>query len=80
MTDNIKNIIDKFEAGYIFTADDFSVTVREAKNVSKKSCFFRKKNEKIVSLRIVDLSGKTIYQFNEAKNQINVSALLQRNL
>ena len=35
MTDTIKNTIDKFEAGYIFTADDFSTTVTEAKNVSK---------------------------------------------
>ena len=35
MTDIIKNSIDKFEAGYIFTADDFSTTVNEAKNVSK---------------------------------------------
>jgi len=35
MTDNVKNMIDKFEAGYIFTADDFSTTVNEAKTVSK---------------------------------------------
>ena len=31
---------------------------------------------KVEVVRIVDLSGKTIYQFNETKNQINVSALL----
>ena len=35
MIDNIEYIIDRFEDGYIFTADDFSTTVREAKNVSK---------------------------------------------
>ena len=35
MIDNVEYIIDKFEAGYIFTADDFSTTVGEAKNVSK---------------------------------------------
>ena len=35
MTDIVKNTIDKFEAGYVFTADDFSTTVREAKTVSK---------------------------------------------
>jgi len=35
MADNIKYMIDKFEAGYIFTAYDFSMTVGEAKNVSK---------------------------------------------
>jgi len=32
MTDKIKNTIDKFEAGYVFTADDFSTTVGEAKS------------------------------------------------
>jgi len=35
MVDIIKDTIDKLEAGYVFTADDFSTTVREAKNVSK---------------------------------------------
>ena len=35
MSDTIKNIIDKFEVGYIFTTDDFSTTVNEAKNVRK---------------------------------------------
>jgi len=35
MTDTIKNTIDKFEAGYVFTADDFSTTVEEAKAASK---------------------------------------------
>ena len=35
MTDKIKNTIDKFGAGYIFTADDFSTTVEEAKTASK---------------------------------------------
>ena len=40
MIDNIEYIIDKFEAGYIFTADDFSTTVREAKNVSKILNYF----------------------------------------
>ena len=37
MTDKIKNIIGKFEAGYVLTADDFSTTVKEAKYVSKYS-------------------------------------------
>ena len=35
MTDTIKNTIDKFEAGYVFTANDFSMTVSHPKNVSK---------------------------------------------
>ncbi len=35
MIDLIKNTIDKFEAGYVFSADDFSTTVNEAKNASK---------------------------------------------
>ena len=35
MTDKIKKTIDKFEAGYIFTADVFSTTVEEAKTASK---------------------------------------------
>ena len=35
MADIIKNKIDKFEAGYVFTVDDFSATVNVAKNISK---------------------------------------------
>ena len=35
MTDTIKNTIDKFEAGYVFTANDFYMTVSHPKNVSK---------------------------------------------
>ena len=35
MIDNIKYNIDKFEKGYIFTVNDFSETVEEAKSVSK---------------------------------------------
>jgi predicted transcriptional regulator of viral defense system len=35
MTDTIKNTIDKFETGYIFTIDDFSISVNSPKNVSK---------------------------------------------
>ena len=35
MTDIIKNTIDKFETGYIFTANDFPITVESPKNVSK---------------------------------------------
>ena len=38
MTDTIKNTIDKFEAGYVFTADDFSTTVGEVKTVNKQKC------------------------------------------
>jgi hypothetical protein len=35
MIDSVKNMIDKFETGYVFTADDFSATVNEAKNAGK---------------------------------------------
>jgi len=35
MTDNIKNIIDKFELGYVFTVSDFPMTVENPKTVSK---------------------------------------------
>jgi hypothetical protein len=35
MIDSVKNIIDKFETGYVFTVDDFSTTVQEAKRVGK---------------------------------------------
>jgi hypothetical protein len=35
MYDTVKNIIDKFEAGYIFTTDNFYKTVNEAKIVNK---------------------------------------------
>ena len=35
MTDNIKNIIDKFELGYVFTVTDFPMTVENPKTVSK---------------------------------------------
>ena len=35
MTDTIKNIIDKFELGYIFTVSDFPMTVENHKTVSK---------------------------------------------
>ncbi len=35
MTDIIKNIIDKFELGYVFTATDFNMTVENPKTVSK---------------------------------------------
>lgn len=35
MTDNIKNIIDKFELGYIFTSNDFPMTVDNPKGVNK---------------------------------------------
>ncbi|GHT57317.1 hypothetical protein FACS18945_1310 [Bacteroidia bacterium] len=35
MTDVIKNIIDKFAVGYIFTIDDFPMTVENPKTVSK---------------------------------------------
>jgi len=35
MTDNIKNIIDKFELGYVFTINDFSISVEKPKEVSK---------------------------------------------
>ena len=35
MTDTIKNIIDKFELGYIFTVTDFPTAVENPKTVSK---------------------------------------------
>jgi len=35
MTDTIKNIIDKFELGYVFTVSDFPMTVENPKAVSK---------------------------------------------
>jgi len=35
MTETIKNTIDKFETGYIFTIDDFSLSVKNPKNVSR---------------------------------------------
>jgi len=35
MIDIIKNTINKFETGYIFTVDDFSMSVENLKNVSK---------------------------------------------
>ena len=35
MIDVIKNTIDKFELGYVFTADDFSMTVGHPQSVSK---------------------------------------------
>jgi len=35
MTDIVKNIIDKFETGYIFTVEDFPMSVESPKNVSK---------------------------------------------
>jgi len=35
MTDIIKNIIDKFELGYVFTVCDFPMTVENPKTVSK---------------------------------------------
>jgi hypothetical protein len=35
MTDNLKNIIDKFEFGYIFTVNDFPITAENPKKVSK---------------------------------------------
>ena len=35
MTDIIKNTIDKFETGYIFTINDFPVSAENPKNVSK---------------------------------------------
>jgi len=35
MTDIIKNIIDKFELGYVFTVSDFPMTVENPKTVSK---------------------------------------------
>ena len=35
MVDIIKNTIDKFETGYIFTVNDFSITVENSKNISK---------------------------------------------
>ena len=35
MTDSIKNIIDKFELGYVFTVSDFPMTVENPKTVSK---------------------------------------------
>ncbi|KAA6341702.1 hypothetical protein EZS27_010491 [termite gut metagenome] len=35
MTDTLKNIIDKLPLGFVFTADDFPVTVENPKGVSK---------------------------------------------
>ena len=35
MTNVIKNIIDKFELGYVFTVSDFPMTAENPKNVSK---------------------------------------------
>ena len=35
MTNTIKNIIDKFELGYVFTINDFPMTVENPKAVSK---------------------------------------------
>ncbi len=35
MPDNIKNIIDRFESGYIFAESDFLKTVSSPKNISK---------------------------------------------
>jgi hypothetical protein len=35
MTDTIKNIIDKFELGYVFTVTDFTISVEYPKNISK---------------------------------------------
>ena len=35
MTDTIKNIIDKFELGYVFTIGDFSLTAENPKAVGK---------------------------------------------
>jgi len=35
MIDTIKNTIDKFELGYVFTIDDFSISVEKPKEVSK---------------------------------------------
>lgn len=35
MTDEIKNIIDKFELGYVFTVSDFPMAVEKPKAVSK---------------------------------------------
>lgn len=40
MTENIKNIIDKFELGYIFTVSDFPMTVENPKSVSKILNYF----------------------------------------
>ena len=35
MTENIKNIIDLFELGYVFTINDFPMAVENPKAVSK---------------------------------------------
>src|SRR5690606_15161059 len=35
MTNTVKNIIDKFELGYVFTVSDFPITAENAKTISK---------------------------------------------
>ena len=35
MTDTVKNIIDKFELGFVFTVSDFPITAKNAKTISK---------------------------------------------
>jgi hypothetical protein len=35
MTDTVKNIIDKFELGYVFTVAEFPMTEENPKTVSK---------------------------------------------
>lgn len=35
MTENIKNIIEKFELGYVFTVSDFPMTAENPKSVNK---------------------------------------------
>lgn len=40
MTEDIKNIIDKFELGYVFTVSDFPMTAENPKNVSKILNYF----------------------------------------